>query len=150
MIAQKIYLDVCCLSRPLDDQTQAKVRLESQVISQILKLCARGRITLCWSEMIDFEVGRIPDFQKREKISTLSVLAETNVILDEELRNRAKELQEVLGVKAQDAFHLACSEKCESDIFLTTDEQLLKKIKKNAKMVKVDAANPVEWFIRVV
>jgi len=32
----KIYLDACCLNRPFDDQSQARIRVESEIIIFIL------------------------------------------------------------------------------------------------------------------
>ncbi len=33
----KIYLDVCCLNRPFDDQTQDRIHLEAETILTIMK-----------------------------------------------------------------------------------------------------------------
>lgn len=38
----QIYLDVCCLNRPFDDQRQDRVRLESEAILLILAHCEAG------------------------------------------------------------------------------------------------------------
>ena len=35
----RIYLDVCCLNRPFDEQTQDRVRLETEAILTILSHC---------------------------------------------------------------------------------------------------------------
>ena len=32
----RIYLDACCLNRPLDDQTQARIRLEAEAVLIVL------------------------------------------------------------------------------------------------------------------
>jgi len=32
----RIYLDVCCLNRPFDDQTQERIHLESEAVLIIL------------------------------------------------------------------------------------------------------------------
>jgi hypothetical protein len=34
--AYKIYLDVCCLNRPFDQQSQARIRLETEAILEII------------------------------------------------------------------------------------------------------------------
>jgi hypothetical protein len=31
-----IYLNVCCLNRPFDDQTQERIRLEAEAVLRIL------------------------------------------------------------------------------------------------------------------
>jgi len=33
----KLYLDTCCLQRPLDDQRQARIRLETEAILALLE-----------------------------------------------------------------------------------------------------------------
>jgi hypothetical protein len=37
-----VYLDVCCLNRPFDDQTQDRIRLEAEAIVLILEHIIRG------------------------------------------------------------------------------------------------------------
>ena len=36
----RIYLDSCCLQRPLDDQTQPRIRIETEAVLTILALAA--------------------------------------------------------------------------------------------------------------
>ncbi len=38
----KVYLDVCCLNRPFDDQRQSRIRLESEAVLLILARCKSG------------------------------------------------------------------------------------------------------------
>jgi hypothetical protein len=38
----RIYLDVCCLSRPFDNQSQERVRLESEAVLMILHRIETG------------------------------------------------------------------------------------------------------------
>jgi len=38
----RIYLDVCCLNRPFDDQTQDRIHLESEAVILILKRVRSG------------------------------------------------------------------------------------------------------------
>jgi hypothetical protein len=33
----RIYVDVCCLNRPFDNQTQDRIRLEAEAVILILK-----------------------------------------------------------------------------------------------------------------
>ena len=33
----KIYLDVCCLNRPFDAQSQPRIRLETEVTTEVLE-----------------------------------------------------------------------------------------------------------------
>lgn len=43
-----IYLDVCCLNRPFDDQTQERIRLEAEAVRLILANCQTGEYPLHW------------------------------------------------------------------------------------------------------
>jgi len=56
-----IYLDVCCLNRPFDDQSQGRIHLESEAVLTVLFSCERGKWQLLNSEVIEFEISAIPD-----------------------------------------------------------------------------------------
>jgi len=50
---QKIFsLDVCCLNRPFDDQTQPRIRLESEAILIILAQCEQRQWEWVGSEVL--------------------------------------------------------------------------------------------------
>lgn len=52
----RIYLDVCCLNRPFDDQTQPRIALENQAILTILSRCQSGQWHLITSTALDVEL----------------------------------------------------------------------------------------------
>ena len=58
---------------------------------------------------------------------------------------RAKALTQ-LGVSAMDALHLACAESGGADIFLTTDDRLLRQTKRLSAQLRVRVANPLTWI----
>lgn len=62
----KIYLDNCSLQRPLDDQTQTRVQMETYAISQILDLCESRGLTLVSSAILLFEISKIGDAERRQ------------------------------------------------------------------------------------
>jgi uncharacterized protein with PIN domain len=55
-----------------------------------------------------------------------------------------------LGFKLYDALHLAFAQAASADIFLTTDDRLLRKAKQYPKEVTVTVENPVIWFINLL
>ncbi len=79
----RIYMDVCCLNRPFDDQTQQRIRLEAEAVLLILEHCQSGDWQLIGSEAIHFEVRRIPDEERRQKVTLLVSLAGSVVRLSE-------------------------------------------------------------------
>lgn len=145
----KIYLDVCCLNRPFDDQIQDRIRLETETVVTILKYIEQGKIILINSDAIFYEISKIPDLERKEKVFSLISKAKIYIELNQIILNRAKEIQK-LGIKSYDALHVACAEEAKSDIFLTTDDNLLKKLKKNKLKIKVKVDNPLNWIIGVI
>ena len=57
----RIYLDVCCLNRPFDDQGQDRVRMETEAVKTVLLNIGIGHWTGVRSEVMDFEIGQMPD-----------------------------------------------------------------------------------------
>ncbi len=147
----RIYLDVCCLNRPFDDQTQDRIRIESEAVLTILNRCLSGEWQLVGSEVVDFEISKIPDEDRKQSVSILTGLVGYKTIVDEAMKKRAVELQS-LGFKPFDALHIACAESGDVDVFLTTDDALSQKtLRRNKnKVIKVRVANPLKWVTEVM
>ncbi len=143
----RIYLDVCCLNRPFDDQSNERIRLESEAVLIVLERCLDEWIMI-GSEVIDYEISKIPDSERREKVKILASIAREKVVLESEIIKRAKEIEK-LGIKAMDALHIACAERA-SNIMLTTDDPLIKKVKENGDKIKVRVMNPVKFVEEVL
>ena len=122
----KIYLDVYCLNRPFDDHTQDKIRLESEAIITILSHISEKKWKMIGSDIIDFEISQIPDPDRMKKVLQLVNLKAEKVTLTDNVVNRSKKIQEYT-IKLLDALHLACAEEGKSEVFLTTDQNLIKK-----------------------
>ncbi len=143
-----IYLDVCCLNRPFDDQLQGRIRLESEAVLTILNGGEKEKWRLLNSEAIEFEISAIPEEERKKKVAALAAIAQEKTKLDEKIKLRAKELQKI-GIKVYDALHLACAEYGGAEVFLTTDDQLLRKAKRNRNKLKTRVENPVLWLMEV-
>ena len=52
----RVYLDNCCYSRPFDDQSQLRVRLEIEAKLEIQSQMRLGVLEYVWSEMLTGEV----------------------------------------------------------------------------------------------
>jgi predicted nucleic acid-binding protein len=140
----KIYLDVCCLNRPFDDHSQERIRLESEAVITIL---GRSKtLTLLTSDIVDLEIYKIPDEDRKQKVMLISSIPKMNIDIDDEIISRAKELNK-MGFKSFDAFHIACAEKGQADALLTTDDHLLKKAISNRESIKVRIENPLRWLM---
>ncbi|WP_417909645.1 PIN domain-containing protein [Candidatus Electronema sp. PJ] len=143
----KIYLDTCCLNRPFDDQSNLRVRLESEAVKMILLLCEQKQCCLISSKIAEFEIANTPDEAKRSKLKFISGLAEQIIEIDARIALRAKEFEKT-GMQAFDSLHLACAE-TSADVFLTVDDKFLKLALK-VEDLKVQARNPVQWLSEVL
>ena len=145
MQGMKLYLDVCCLNRPFDDQTQDRIRLESEAVIVILGHFQSGDWQWLGSEVIDFGIAQTPDFYRRYRVRTLVASTDAYIrVGDAEIR-RAKYL-ETLGFSAYDALHLACAESGAADVLLTTDDRFLRRAARVRDELRVAVANPLTWL----
>ncbi|MCW7071448.1 MAG: PIN domain-containing protein [Methanophagales archaeon] len=140
----KIYLDVCCFNRPFDDQTQDRIRIESEVVLTILNRCLCDWV-LVGSEVIDYEISKIPDDEKRTRVEILASISRKRMAVDEDLVKRASEFEEI-GLRAVDALHVASAERS-ADVMLTTDDEIIRKAK---RLIRIRVENPVRWLMEVV
>ena len=65
----KVYLDNCAYNRPYDDQSQAKIELETQAKLKIQRMIENQQIELASSYMSLYECGENPDASKAELIT---------------------------------------------------------------------------------
>jgi len=142
-----IYLDVCCLNRPFDDQTQTRIRLESEAILEIISYCKLGQFELVNSTILELEISKIYNSLKKEKLEQYLLLATHKILVTEKIIQKAKKFT-LLGIKNFDALHLACAEN-NVDIFLTTDDRLLNKCIYYNQQINVQVSNPISWLIKV-
>lgn len=145
---KKIYFDTCCLSRLADRQAQDKVRHETAAIVTILNRFSAGDWTWVVSTVLKVEVNRNPNLTQRDDINALIQRAHEVVKTNQAIRNRGKQL-ESLGFKTYDALHIACAESREVNIFLTTDERMLKKAQGLRDQLRVRVENPYVWLQEV-
>ena len=141
----RVYFDVCCLNRPFDDQNQARIRLEAEAVLMALTRCETGDYEWIGSEVIDFEINRTPDRERRRRTQVLASHAREYVVAGKAEFERAQQL-EAWNISALDALHLACAECGGADVFLTTDDQLLRKVAAYADQLRIRVENPLTWL----
>ena len=145
----KVYLDACCLNRPFDDQSQPRVRLETEAISLILEKLHQSEWEWIGSEILLHEVGQNPDLENRQRALSFASLAHQVVEISEKTLRRAEELEKA-GFDSYDAVHLASAEIGKVDVFLTTDDQILKIAARKKIMLSFTVENPVKWLEEVL
>jgi predicted nucleic acid-binding protein len=145
----KIYLDVCCLNRPFDDQQQDRVHLEAEAVLLILKRCESGEWQWVSSAVVSYEVDNIPNQERRNRVKELLRGAKEVFPLSNGAVERGEELKG-LGLKTYDALHVACAEQAQVDVLLTTDDRLVRTTARNRRTLKVSVKNPLTWLQEVL
>lgn len=148
-MARRIYLDTCVLNRPLDDQSQARVRLEAEATEHLLRAVADGKLEWIVSEVVQLEVRHCPDDDRRTALELICRAATGRVTLSEDATARALHLR-AQGLKDIDALHLAVAEAAAVEVLLTTDDDFLRVARTLQPPSPVRVENPVLFTKEVI
>ncbi len=140
-----IYLDMCCFNRPFDDQSQVRIRFETEAKLLLQQHVREGELALAWSYVLDYENSINPFVDRQESITPWRSIAQTHVAETEEIIAKGKEMMS-FGIKAFDALHVGCAIAAGADIFVSTDDALLRKLR---NISKIQAMLPGEALARV-
>lgn len=135
----RIYLDLCCLNRPFDDQSQIRIRIESEAKLMIQENIRAGKYEIAWSYIIDYENSKNPFLERKIRISGWKDYATIDVQESNELLLLAGAIRQE-GIPNMDSLHIACAITSNCDYFLTTDDKILKSL---GRVVRIKIADPI-------
>jgi predicted nucleic acid-binding protein len=139
-----LYLDICTLCRPFDNQSLMRIRLETDAYYLILQALQEARYTMVVSPVHFEEANAISDTEERREVLAILEKLGTAAACDmTATRARAEHLHS-RKVGIADAAHVAFAE-ATADVFITCDERLVKKCRR--EKVRVTTVNPVEFTI---
>lgn len=141
----KIYLDACALNRLLDDHSQLRIRREAEAVEGILRLIEDEEGQWIAGAVLEAEIMRNPDMQRREDALALLHFATQHPTLSAPVITRAIFLEKT-GYGAFDALHLAMAEETGADVLLTTDDRFLRKAERGLGNPAVLVLNPLNWL----
>lgn len=137
------------MSRLDDMATSVRIQREAEAVETILNYCSTRQWLWFGSEVLVLEVDNTPNLSKRFNVKLrLNHLYQT-VIVGSIENSRGLQL-EILGFKWFDALHLACAESANVDVFLTTDDGILKRAERFSSQLHVRVANPYEWLQEII
>ena len=143
-----IYFDTCCLQRPLDDRSNPRNNVEAEAVLTILGIIERHNVTLASSEILDFELSKIPDEDRKDKAFEILDISSEYLMLTDEIEQKAREYMKN-NIKPMDALHLASAVVNDINYFCTTDDKFLKKAKK-VETLKTISLSPLELIAEVL
>ncbi len=121
-----VYLDNCCFNRPYDDQSQLRIKLETEAKIRIQDDILNENIQLVWSYILEYENNRNPFEERRRAIDKWKNNSCADIDENEHIIKNAKKFRQV-GLKTKDSLHIACAVFAKCDYFLTTDDKILSK-----------------------
>jgi hypothetical protein len=145
----RVYLDACCLNRPFDDQSQERVRLEAEAVTLFIQLARSGTHDWVASEVVEDELSRIRDEERRTSVTALLRCAAQRLAISDEAFRLAHVYADQ-GVPAMDSLHLAVAETGACDILLTTDDAFVRRAARLQPQPNVRVANPAKWVAEVL
>ncbi|MGK7919447.1 MAG: PIN domain-containing protein [Trichodesmium sp.] len=123
----KLYLDTSALNRIFDNQSQARIYLESMSMTLIFLLIENQTVEIVSSEALVAETNNNPYNERKVFVESVLQEAKSFQNLNQNLLTRAEEIEENMGIKGIDSLHLACAEKFGVDFFITCDDKLIKR-----------------------
>ena len=140
-----LYIDISTLCRPFDDQSLLRIQIETNAYYLILQALQERKYAMIVSPVHIEEANAISETEERSEIlavlETLGIAAKCEVA---GTRARAEFLHSrKFGIA--DAAHVAAFAEATADVFITCDDRLARKCKR--EKVGVIALNPVEFTI---
>ena len=145
----KIYLDNCVFNRPFDDQSQIRIKLETEAKFYIQAQIKQNRLVLIWSYIIELENAHNPFAERQSAIDQWQTLAQMDISETENVLNTVHSLHS-LGLKSKDALHIACAIEAGADYFITTDDLIIKRAQDLQQIRVVDPLDFIDCLEGIV
>jgi hypothetical protein len=145
LMSLEIYLDVCALCRPYDDQSYLRIKFETLAVKIILSKVKTGIYSLLISPVHTEEINNIENISQRFQINNIIRTFGKPVKID---LCKAKERTEDLlnaGFGLADAAHIAFAEISKA-CFVSCDDKLIKKCLKYR--INIWCGNPVAFCVK--
>ena len=139
----KVYLDCCAYNRPFDNQQSIIIHIETEAKLVIQQMIKDNKLSLIWSDVLDYENNDNPFEERRVKIGEWKPLASVNVELNEKIIEKARAYMEK-GLRQKDAVHIACAVYEKGDCFITVDKKIL-----NKSIEDITIIDPVNFLRRL-
>jgi hypothetical protein len=142
-----IYLDYNCFQRGFDDPYQIKIRLEALACEEIFARAEGEEVRLIWSFMHEDENIGCPFTERKLEVFRLSGLCQVRIGPDEGIVGLARDYQQKARLSSKDAIHLACAIYAKAQLFLTCDDELIRRARRLD--LEIEITNPVEYVREV-
>jgi len=111
----------------------------------VVRSIENGATEWVGSTVLEYEIDQIADPERRRRVNQMMAEVTRWINVEDPDIARAEQL-EAAGFADFDALHLACAERAGVDVFLTTDDRLLKRAKRLGSQLRVRVENPTTWI----
>ena len=122
----RVYLDTCVWCRPFDEVRDGRILDEAMAFVRIVGKAERDGITVLGSDVLLFELSLISPPEKRKAVEELIARVAEITHLTERSKEEAEEIM-ACGMNAMDALHIAVAVENGANMFITTDDDILKR-----------------------
>lgn len=137
----KLYLDICALKRPWDDQEQPRIAAETALIISIVQLTQNGIHEAVRSPIHDEENARNRDPLRAAAIAEWLASIPLPTSEPAGLRLRARSLVRA-GLGPFDALHLSWAEALAADLLITTDQAFIRRASRTSASARIAVTTP--------
>ena len=123
----KIYLDTNIYCRPFDDCSQLRIALEAEAVLRLWQKAEEGEIVCLYSKLIMLELSKMP-LLKWQEIKKFVQLVNEDIPYSDDIKKLAEKIVKFKKIPAYDALHLSFAAYGQADLFLTCDDDILRKI----------------------
>jgi hypothetical protein len=140
----RVYLDICCLKRPFDDQGQVRIAAETAALLGILAKADGGGLVAVCSPAHRFENALNPDARRAAAVNEwlkerVFVGTIPSVVPVEFRRLRSN------GIGQFDALHVAWAIALKADVFLSVDDRLLARATREVRDSSIRFLDPLAF-----
>lgn len=146
----KIYLDSNIYCRPFDDCSQLRIALEAEAVLRLWQRAEEGRIVCLSSKLIMLELSKMPPSKWQEVKKFIQLIGDVIHYCDS-VKKLAEKIIKVVKIPDYDALHLAFAAHGQADLFLTCDDDILRKSASIEELLKSDdlalvILNPIQFI----
>jgi len=138
-----VYLDTCTFNRPFDSQEKIDVRFESEAKIYIQEKIKKGKLRLVWSYILEYENSRNPFPMRKMAVFQWKRIASRHILENRNILENAGKFEQ-MGLKAKDALHVSCAMEAHAGFFVTTDKQILRKLK---DFDSISVVSPLDFLL---
>ncbi|MEK9183038.1 MAG: PIN domain-containing protein [Patescibacteria group bacterium] len=146
----RVYLDTNIYCRPFDDWSQLRIALEAEAVLRLWQIVEEGKITCLCSKLIRLELSKMPLF-KLQEVKKFIQFVDEDIPYSNDIKKLAKKIIKVAKIPTYDALHVSFAAHGQADLFLTCDDDILRKSSNIEELLKSENStlailNPIQFI----